>query len=102
MDLDAKLLNCEEATNIPKIHIKELILPAKIMAARKVQTKFNHAAILLEVITADGERRVTFLPARFLNTLTNEDLEQLTQTKRYSVKCTGTVGKSPNVLIFKN
>lgn len=102
MDLANKLAVFEKPASLPKIAIKELQEPAKIVFARRVHTRFNTDSILLEVQMSDGEHKVTFLPARFTHILSDEDLGQFSETKEYSVKCTGHTGSTPNVLIFKH
>jgi len=102
MDLAAKLTAFEVPVLRPKIPIRELVEPAKITYARRVRTRFDSTTIMLEILMPNGELRVTFLPSRFTHILTNEDIQQLCDSKQYSVKCTGSVGNSPNVLIFKH
>lgn len=103
MDLDAKLSACEvQSVTCEKISIRDITLPAKIVLAKRVPTRFNREAILLEVIIAEGVRKCTFLPSRFEYILSDEDLETITTSKKYSVKCTGSAGRSPDVLIFKH
>lgn len=102
MDLSAKLAVCEVAApSIPSIPVRDLLEPAKIVGARRVPTRFNRPAIMLEVVLTGGERRVTFLPARFDNVISDEDLAVMAASKDFSVKCTGVVGRSPSVSIFK-
>ena len=100
MDLSAKLAVVEVSQSIPKILCREILTPAKITAARKVQTRFNHPVVLLEVITAAGDQRVTFLPTRFTNTLSDADCEHLTISKEYSVVCTNSGNRSPDIKNF--
>lgn len=103
MALSAKLAACEvEAPSTPSIPVREILEPAKIVAARRVPTRFNRPAILLEVVLAGGESRVTFLPTRFDRILTDEDLKEITNSRQWSVKCTGTVARAVNVMLFKH
>lgn len=102
MDLSKKLQAAEVPASVPAIPVREIIEPARIVGAARVNTRFNHPAIKLEVTTSTGESRVTFLPARFVSLLTDEDLEEFTSQKKYYVKCTGMGARSPHVLIFKN
>lgn len=96
MDLASKLSACELHSDLPKISIKDITEPAKITAARRVQTRFDRPSIILEIIVR-GEGRVTFLPARFVHVLTDKDLEEITTSKEFYVKCTGVRGRSPDV-----
>lgn len=101
MDLSARLAACEAGgPSSPSVRIQDIWEPAKIVGAQKVQTQYKRPAIMLEVDLVGGERRVTFLPARFVRTLTDEDLCVLV-SEGYSVLCTGTVGRTNNVKIFK-
>lgn len=102
MDLSTKLSSCEVLSSPLKVPIKDLTEPAKIQSARRINTRFGTMVIVLHVTTSAGEERVTFLPSRFTSLLTDEDLECFTNSKLYSVKCTGMVGNSPNVLIYKH
>ena len=101
MDLDAKLVSAEVPTSIPAIPIKELTEPAAILSAARIQTRFQHPTIKLEVTTSSGEHYITFLPSRFISILTDADLQKITDSKQYVVQCTGMGTRSPHVLIFK-
>lgn len=102
MDLSAKLESCEVFSSPLKIAIRDLTEPAKIRAARRVNTRFGTKVIVLDITTSSGEERVTFLPSRFTALLTDEDLEFFTNSKIYSVICTGITGNSPNIRIYKH
>lgn len=103
MDLNAKLAACEKpVVSFTKISIKEITQPAKILSAKRVPTRFNRPAILLEVVLEDGSERVTFLPARFEKKLTDENLQYFTESKKFSVLCTTPAERSPHVKIFEH
>lgn len=59
MDLNAKLAACEEPeSTIQNIPIRELLQPVKNIVVKNVPTCFNHSAILLELILANGENLI--------------------------------------------
>ncbi|KAG8265450.1 hypothetical protein J6590_094429, partial [Homalodisca vitripennis] len=104
MDLSSKLTSLEKQGEIqPKISIKELTRKSgyKILEARKVHTKFDRMAVML-VIEQDGSKTaVTFLPARFERCLNEEDLQEMTTSKKFRVRCSGSNGLSADVRIWK-
>jgi len=103
MSLTSKLNTLHEAAEeTPKIPIKELTSKAgyRIVAARRVETRFRTASILLEIDREEDGPAITFLPNRFVNTLTEEDLSEITEAGDYRVCCTDSSGNSPSVRIW--
>lgn len=101
MDLSRKLAELEVGQPLPKVSIKDLTKPSgyKILSAKRVGTRFNRDCIMLEVeINSNGDSAITFLPKRFVDELSSEDLDML-GNGGFSVRATGQVGESPNVLI---
>lgn len=103
MSLTYKLTTLHEAAEeIPKVSIRELTSKAgySIVAARRVETRFKTPSILLEIDREEDGPAITFLPNRFVNTLTDEDLSDITDAGDYRVCCTDSSGNSPSVRIW--
>lgn len=102
MALAAKLNSLQECDEVLKVAMKELTSTNgyKIVAARRVDTRFNRPTILLEIDLEEGGHAVTFLPNRFVEALSDAELAEITAAKNYRVCCTGSRGSSPNVRIW--
>lgn len=98
----SKLASLEMVELIPKVPMQELIKKDgyKILCARRVDTRFKRPTILLEIEYEDGEPRVTFLPVRFSLALDDSELQEITDSKAYRVRCNGLTDTSPNVQIW--
>ncbi|KAG8319603.1 hypothetical protein J6590_088389 [Homalodisca vitripennis] len=95
MELSLKLSSLEKhGEPTPKMAIKELTRKAgyRILEAKKVDTKFDRKAVMLLVEVDSTKTAVTFLPVRFEKTLDDSDLQEMTSSKRYKVRCTGVNG----------
>ncbi|KAG8328868.1 hypothetical protein J6590_099783 [Homalodisca vitripennis] len=95
MELSTKLSSLEKhGEPTPKMAIKELTRKAgyRILEAKKVDTKFDRKAVMLLVEVDSTKTAVTFLPVRFEKTLDDSDLQEMTSSKRYKVRCTGVNG----------
>lgn len=102
MSLASKLKFLQKGEDTQKYSIKELVDPAgySILSLRRVDTRFNHPAILVEIELENEEKAVTFLPNRFVEELTDEDLKTITEAKSYRLRCLDPSGVSPEVLIW--
>ncbi|KAG8265206.1 hypothetical protein J6590_078924 [Homalodisca vitripennis] len=95
MELSTKLSSLEKhGEPTPKMAIKELTRKAgyRILEAKKVDTKFDRKAVMLLVEVDSTKTAVTFLPVRFEKTLDDSDLQEMTSSKRYKVRCTDVNG----------
>lgn len=102
MSLASKLETLEVGDETPKIAIKDLTDPKgyKILVARRVDTRFNRPAILLEIDLEEDGSAVTFLPSRFVVALSDDDLTEITAARSYRVCSKATGGNSPDVRIW--
>uniref|UniRef100_A0A1B6M2L6 Uncharacterized protein n=1 Tax=Graphocephala atropunctata TaxID=36148 RepID=A0A1B6M2L6_9HEMI len=104
MDLSSKLTSLEkQAESTPKVSIKELTkkIGYKILEAKKVNTKFDRQAVMLTVEMDTTSTAVVFLPARFERILDEDDLKEISSSKKYKVRCTGLNGLTVDVKIWK-
>lgn len=94
------LAGLEKYEGPPKYSCKELTHPEgyPITAMRRMDTKYG-ASIVAEIIMPGGEAAVTFLPQRFVDNLTNSQIE-LFNSGNFKMKCTGMTGRSINVLFY--
>lgn len=101
-NFSSKLAALERVDLIPKVLMKELVKKAgyRILCARRVDTRYDRPTILLEIEHDGGHPRVTFLPARFAEALDDSELQEITDSQIYRVRCNGVTENSPNVLIW--
>lgn len=102
--MDSKLASLEVVDLIPKVLMKDLIRRDgyKILCARRVDTRFKRPTILLEIEYEGGETRVTFLPVRFSVALDDTEIQEISDSQTYRVRCTGLTDNSPNVQLWNS
>lgn len=104
MALYDKLSSLQKLEGQPKVSLKDLTRSEgyRILSAKRVDTCFARPAIMLDVeINDKGGTGVIFLPSRFTDSLDDEDLDKLVETKDHRIQCTGVTGNSPDVLIWR-
>jgi len=83
-----------------KVSCRDLTAPEgyPILSVKRVSSRFG-AAIAVDIVMPGGETAVTFLPHRFVNKLTDLQIEQLNKGG-FRLRCSGMTGRSINVKIY--
>lgn len=66
-----------------------------ITSMKRVDTKFG-PSIAAEILMPDGQAAITFLPQRFVEQMTNQQIDVFNKGG-FRIKCTGMTGRSINV-----
>lgn len=69
-----------------------------INSMKRTETKYG-PSIMIEIVMPEGETAITFLPRRFVDQLTNQQIDRFNKGG-FKIRCTGMTGRSPNVKFF--
>lgn len=99
--LGSKLLGLQRVPNLPVVSSRDLSHPDgyKVLDCRRVETRFG-VSIVCEILMPDDSRAVTYLPSRFHQELSDEDLMEL-RVDGWRVRATGMTGRSVDLLFYK-
>ncbi|XP_054260671.1 uncharacterized protein LOC129003999 [Macrosteles quadrilineatus] len=103
MALAAKLNTLEKGPYLPKIDVSALTNKEgySIVAGRAVNTKYG-ASIVLDIhVPEKSADFCIFLPKRFSEALSSDELKEIAESKAYRVQYLGMSGNSPNIKIWK-
>ena len=84
----------------PKFSCKDLTAAEgyPIVSMKRMDTKFG-PAVVAEIVMPGGEAGITFLPQRFVDNLTNTQIEKINKGG-YKMRCSGMTGRSTNIQFF--
>lgn len=92
--LTSKMQGLQKVPNLPIISTRDLTHPEgyKVLDCRRVETRFG-VSLVCELQMPDTSRAVTYLPSRFHNELSDDDLQEL-KGDNWRVRATGMTGRS--------
>lgn len=102
MALQDKLTSLEKFSELPpRVKISELRDERgyNIVFAKKINTQHGLAVVIH--FMKDGVKVSTFLPKRFVDTLTDDDITEIDTSKSFKFYCVGMSGRSPDIKIWK-
>lgn len=102
MALANKLQHLEKYAELPpRIKITELRDERgyQIVYCKRITTQHG-PAIVIHFLN-EGVKGSTFLPKRFVNYLSDEDIEEISTSSKFKFYCVGMIKRSPDIKIWK-